>query len=176
MRRMWTEDAQAALADRISKRLSGRPVSRAIGDMEVGRIEAVLGFALPPFLRRLYSQVGDGGFGPGLDVAIPGYDAGLLWPLSRSASVYGASQMSSEDLPAWPRQMLPVATLGGDYDVAVDCLGPDHPVLVWDADLGSDDAWVVLADCMERWMADWLNGRKRGLEEMPVWTGWRDRA
>jgi hypothetical protein len=54
---------------------------------------------------------------------------------------------------------LPIGTRGGDYDLAIDCRVPEHAVLVWDADiadLGSDDAWVVLAECLEQWMADWL--------------------
>jgi hypothetical protein len=78
---MWTDAARAGLIDRISERLSeaaGRP--RTISAAEVEQIESELGFPLPPFLRRLYLHVGDGGFGPGLDVAIPGYPAGCYGP------------------------------------------------------------------------------------------------
>jgi hypothetical protein len=31
---------------------------------EVDAAEATLGFAIPPLLRRLYTEVGNGGFGP----------------------------------------------------------------------------------------------------------------
>ncbi len=172
---MWTDPAQAALIARISERLSktsrrAYPTSVA----EIERIERRLGLMFPPFLRRLYMQVGDGGFGPGLDVEIPGYPAGLLWSLSRVADAYEHSLTPLAEFPSWPRQLLPIATLGGDLDVAVDCSDPDHPVLALDADradLGSGGVWVVLANCVEQWMADWLDGNRRPFDELPIWHG-----
>lgn len=34
-------------------------------DVELEESKALLGFSLPPFVRRVYTQVGNGGFGPG---------------------------------------------------------------------------------------------------------------
>lgn len=34
-------------------------------DEEIAESEELLGFTLPPFVRRVYTQVGNGGFGPG---------------------------------------------------------------------------------------------------------------
>src|SRR5437588_8306477 len=39
----------------------------------VGSAEQALGFALPPVLRRIYLEVGNGGFGPGYGlIGVPG--------------------------------------------------------------------------------------------------------
>ena len=53
----------------------------AAGPQELDRVEASLGLALPPTLRRVYGEVANGGFGPGY---------GLV-PIERMAAEYEGS-------------------------------------------------------------------------------------
>lgn len=158
---MSVEDTRATLVARLRARLAVEGIERSpvgIHDIELAEME--LGYALPSFLRMLYATVTDGGFGPGLDVAIPRYPAGQLWPLRRVVETYAANLKPMTGFEPWPERLLPIATLGGDADVAVACQGGAPVVLMWDADLAHDrpgDAWVVLANSLEEWFGDWLS-------------------
>ncbi len=55
------EDLLAALLESCGDRLWHPPLTIS----EIQDVERRLGFLLPPFLRRLYSEVANGGFGPG---------------------------------------------------------------------------------------------------------------
>jgi len=149
-----------------------------VGPAELERAERELGFPLPQFLRRLLAEVGDGGFGPGLDVAIPGYPAGLLYPLSRVVDVYRLNRQApaEESLMPWPEGVLEIMSLGGFSTIAVDCRDPRGQVLALEDDVAEvrpSEAWTIEAESLEQWFADWLTGRLR--TSRSHWLDWQTR-
>jgi hypothetical protein len=115
--------------------------------------EARLGFALPPPLRQLYAEVGDGGFGPGggllsLKVVVERY-------LELVADAPGSKGQT------WPAKLLPFTAT----DPGHDCIDVESGAIVfWDeealADGDSDAIWkrsfkpdaTSLAAWLERWV------------------------
>lgn len=137
---------------------------------DVAGAEATLGFALPPLLKRLYLEVGNGGFGPGFGIlGLPPdgwtddkrFNLICLWQTNRDLP---------DDWPAgrwhWPETLLPIAYHG---DVAYACLDlsrPGCPVLEydpsnldWDEDdypLDEEECFEPVADSLAQWLVDWL--------------------
>src|SRR5258708_6812995 len=82
-------------------------------EAEVNAAEAELGFSIPPLLRRLYTEVGNGGFGPnyGLE-GVP-----TLPPTPGTADIVALYQQYSEPLPEspahqWPYGLVPLISGG----------------------------------------------------------------
>ena len=115
--------------------------------------EEALDFTLPIALRRVYSEVADGGFGPG---------QGLL-SLQAAADLYRQLR-TSEVLPRgaeWPEGLLPVV----DHDPSLDCVEcATGRVLNWDpeelAERSSPQrfrrSFVELAPSVEAWLKEWV--------------------
>lgn len=129
----------------------------------VDAAEAALGFALPPLLRRLYTDVGNGGFGPVY---------GLI-PLSAESFAGDRPREADFDLvgqyrwllgqtperlagTGWRPGLVPAFYCGCTVFEFVDCLAPGGPVVP--LDLGSDmdplPPIPSLADRLGRWLAD----------------------
>ena len=53
------------LLRRVRERAAAQKPAPPASEAELARAEESLGFPLPPLLRRLYAEIGDGGFGPG---------------------------------------------------------------------------------------------------------------
>ena len=118
--------------------------------------EARLGFSLPPLLRRLYSEVANGGFGPG----------GGLLPIDEAVAAY--AEMTREPyLPKaspWPAGLLPLV----DHEPGYDCVeAPTGRVVGWDPDglteRSGEKSWrksfTELAPSLEAWLGEWLERR-----------------
>jgi len=127
---------------------------------EVDRAEVELGFSFPPLLRRLLTEVGDGGFGPGYGiVGIAGWDESG----AHLVELYRDFRDDADGTPAdgWPEGLLPLVHNGcGDY-ACVDVLSPGSPIV--GADLGGADvddllahALVPVAPTLEAWLEEWL--------------------
>jgi SMI1 / KNR4 family (SUKH-1) len=124
----------------------------------LARAETSLGFALPPFLRRVYLEVADGGFGPG--VGLLGIDAAV--------AAYGRLRDGGE-LPrgrTWPDQLLPVVERDpGNY--CVDAATTDGRVVDWDPEeLGEFSGEKAFArsfseeaPSVEAWLRAWVGGK-----------------
>ena len=120
--------------------------------------EARLGFSLPPLLRALYTQIGDGGYGPGrgLEVLAEGE-----WSLV--AHVEAVRQCDWPDWPGWPGQFIPLIAWGCLYVSWVDCSAPPYSVWFDDTDCdvvgaARDDYFYLQADSLECWLSAWLDG------------------
>jgi SMI1 / KNR4 family (SUKH-1) len=128
---------------------------------DVARAEALLGLTLPLLLARIYTEVADGGFGPG---------AGLL-PLLESPGSHGRSMVGEHESVCeasehgygapWPTHLLPIASWSDGAVAAVDTRNEPHPV--WEIDLAdledTDDApWTgpASAPSLEAWLRRWL--------------------
>jgi hypothetical protein len=133
-------------------------------------VEAQLGFRLPALLRRLYTEVGNGGFGPvfgllPLSVAslgegrTPEVEFELAGDYARLVRRYAGNLEHS-----WPSALVPVFYCGCTVFEFVDCRDPDGPV-VW-FDEASEELAVLFngermpIPSLERRLELWLEGRK----------------
>jgi len=140
--------------------------------------ERILGFPLPPLLRALYTQLANGGFGPGAGIrgAIDGYGEGTfangndetvvkfhrceneLVDLNRYANEWKQqSRQHTLDLPSdvWPRQLLPICDLGCVQEVCLDHEG--HMFILGSS---SRDFVYTLSGqeiSFEQWLLRWLD-------------------
>jgi hypothetical protein len=135
------------------------PASSALVD----RVEAELGFSLPALHRRVYSEVGDGGFGP---------HGGLLG-IQAAAAAY-ARMRAGTGLPrgrTWPERLLPVVAVDVGFD-CVDCSSADGPVVAWDpeelGEFSGEKAWTrsfsQVAPSVEAWLTEWVGGKTQAEE------------
>ena len=130
---------------------------------EVDAAEAALGFPIPLLLRRLYTEVGNGGFGPGYGLeGVP-----TIPPTSGEADIvalYEQYSGPSAEYPAvrWPQGLVPLISGGCLYMECVNFLRPPHAVAMFDGN-DCDPARPVieslkpvaasLAGRLEMWLA-----------------------
>ena len=132
--------------------------------------EALLGFPLPPLVRALYTEIGNGGWGPGY---------GLLRLLDGDSG----DRMDDEDSlvswarwhrrysphrpgePGWPEGVVPLVEWGCHYTSCVDCLDPACPVYFYDNDvvasrggISPPDYLYPQAGSLAGWLSAWLDG------------------
>jgi hypothetical protein len=135
--------------------------------------ERQLGFSLPGLLVAIYTNVADGGFGPGSDVPIPGYNVGRLYSIERLVQIYTQNRTPPAGSPyrAWPEGVVPMLTWGGFAEAAIDCLDRDAPVLRYDSDVDAVEpemAWKIDAPNLATWWTRWLQGSFE--EPTEVWN------
>ena len=119
---------------------------------KVAEVEKKLGFGLPELLRRLYTEIADGGFGPGYGlVGIEG-DRNSYLGSDLAANYDNYMRESSTEFGApWQPRLLPILTWGCGILSCVDCADPEFPVYFLDpgmhclADPGIE-ATLTLAD------------------------------
>lgn len=144
-----------ALAAELQTPAERPPVVPAL-PAAVDRAEGELGFPLPADLRRLYLEVGDGGFGP---------SAGLL-SIGAVAARYRSLAAEVPRTQRWPDRLLPLVD-DGSVIVALDASSEAGPVRSWDPDgLGErsgDAAWrrsfEDVAPSLAAWLEGWLGAR-----------------
>jgi hypothetical protein len=165
-----TEDL-ARYAALIARLRQGRPewlVGYApVSEATVRAAEQRMGYRLPPFLRWLYTQVGNGGFGPGKGFTLMGIDGGTA---SRSRWFPGYDA----DDPARPRTLEDVVPRGGPEHEE----GWDLPAEVEQALLRHPYDYVVFPCGTSRMATVEISTPSGGLEwwEMDLRTGrifWR---
>jgi SMI1 / KNR4 family (SUKH-1) len=94
-----------------------RPASSRL----VQSTEKRLGFRLPKLLQRIYTQVGNGGFGP--FYGFVGLEGGARLDGKTLVSLYEylTNLESENEIWKWPDRLLPVCSFGcGDW-VCIDC-------------------------------------------------------
>lgn len=171
--------AAASLVERLRAKAREAGAPGPVGLDAVRAAERELGFALPPLLRTVYSEISDGGFGPGQEVRLPGYTAAVLYRLDRAVAVYREERAPADpqDDPygmLWPEGVLPLLYWGCSGYAAVDCRDPDGPVLMFEEDGAAGHAWTIDAVDLTAWWRRWLDGETADTRG-PVWTGWRGR-
>ena len=125
--------------------------------------ESALGIALPPFLRRVYGEIADGGFGPGV---------GLL-PIERAVAAYRRMR-AGDELPrgrAWPDGLLPVVERDPGFH-CVDVSTEAGRVIDWDPEGLSEHSgeatfartFTEEAPSVEAWLGTWVGGRTQAEE------------
>ncbi len=142
------------------------PVS--ISDFEAAEKE--LGFQLPPLLRDIYTQVGNGGFGPGYgflkllsldqdkstaaftgedDSIVEVYQEHLLWNSRR--------KLRKNSLDYWPHGVINLCNWGCNIYSCLDCTKPETPVLLFDPNQDrKKDIWTIESESFYDWLMNWL--------------------
>jgi len=126
-------------------------------------VEAALGRALPSFLRRVYGEIADGGFGPGV---------GLL-SLAAALAAYERMRTGAE-LPrgrAWADGLLPVVERDPGF-YCVDTTTDAGRVVDWDpeelGEFSGESAFARSfseeAPSAEAWLGAWVGGRTQAEE------------
>ncbi|MGH3712882.1 MAG: SMI1/KNR4 family protein, partial [Micromonosporaceae bacterium] len=152
-----------------------------LGQAEIDRAEALLGFNLHPLLVAIYRDVANGGFGPGYQlfslVNGPTNEQAVDCYLGKRSSGAGTEW-------AWPEGVLPVLTWGCGMYACVDCRSDLGTVLLFEPNPGDPDAaWYVEAPSLEAWFdgyvnrTGWWDKLEDGEEpDMPVWPHAKERA
>ncbi|MEV5210412.1 hypothetical protein AB0K35_23355 [Micromonospora sp. NPDC053740] len=126
----------------------------------VNDAERVLGYPLPPLLRRIYVEVANGGFGPVLGVA-----GGCTDDLGRTA----VDRLH----PREPAGLLPIAYWGCAIYSYVDCAG--QRAVMWGFDPNSglgEHSFYPEGISLVDWLDGWLNGSLEPPHLDPVRTSW----
>jgi hypothetical protein len=118
-------------------------------------VQSGLGMPLPGFLRRLYLEVADGGFGPGTGLL----SADELLAAHRELRSSPPSEAEDDE---WPDHLLPLATITDSPFCCLDSssgriLESDYDEIELDDDVGYRLALREIAPSLEAWLADWLD-------------------
>lgn len=135
------------------------PVSAA----QLESAEKQIGFQLPPLIREIYLQVGNGGFGP--DYGIIGLEGGHLSFKRHLVKSYFDFQsvesylLSAGDYPeylewTWEKSYLAYNHRGCNIHTVVDCASPHLQIYLLDDFTLKPDP----AQTLHQWWLDWLNG------------------
>jgi len=104
---------------------SGSPSTLAPAtERQVKAAEKRLGFSLPVFLRRLYLEIGNGGFGPGYGL-IPVAKGGKGDVFGKTIVEVHKAFTNPENELIIPDNMLPVLTWGCGIYTIIDCSDPN---------------------------------------------------
>ena len=146
------------------------PATRA----QLEATEASLDFPLPAFLRRVYTEIGNGGFGPG---------CGLIGVLGGTTDEHGNSALdlydsfsasnSDDDTWRWPDRLIPICHWVGSVYSCVDSRDPDGAIICFD--LTDYEPGGALKNLMapqypsiESWLRDWAAGLDLWQEMYPL--------
>lgn len=197
----WSRDGRRLYARGSPEYLSARaagltdrlpPLSPAPPEA-VERAEAVIGARLPPLLRRLYLQVGNGGFGPAYGVL--GVDGGHPDDYKRTAvDLFADPDGHGYWQGPTGAVLLPICHWGCAIYSLVDCASDDGRMWAWDPNPTPPDEIehalfpeeITIADWLARWVDLRLNqpcvvqdpesGQWRGATdaEWALWTAEMD--
>lgn len=126
--------------------------------------EVKLGFELPPLLKLLYLEFGNGGFGPGYGLI--GMTGGVPDDAGKTApEIYLQFRSAVEEEPSfcWPHALLPICHWGCAIVSCVRCDECDYPMYIFDPNSHSDesswnDALFKEAAAFESWITAWAKG------------------
>jgi hypothetical protein len=137
----------------IRERIGPLKIRGPLPKARVERCENELGFPLPPFLRRLYLEVGDGGFGPGCGLI--GIDHSEHEGDETMAISYGeAVEWEGWPQGEWPRKLLFCWDWGCAMWSCVDAATADEEIVHHD----SSDGLRTTTYTIRTLLAAWLDG------------------
>ncbi|TSD87110.1 SMI1/KNR4 family protein [Mycobacterium sp. KBS0706] len=130
---------------------------------DVADDERQLGFPLPPLLKRIYSELANGGFGPGygligLTNGIPD-DTGKTGP-----AIYRMFRDGDPEDPrwTWPEGLLPICHWGCAILSCIDCADPNFRMRIFDPNEHRDEDWADAffeeSPSFEEWIGAWASG------------------
>lgn len=141
------------------------PVSQAT----LEAFEQEFGFRLPPFVRRLYTEVADGNFGPCWGINPLRQPPNIDWqdePLSVEGWYRYDRQWRAKDEPPdyWPYVAEPsirLCEVGCNIQICVDCSTEQGRVFMDDPNLNREwkECIIPVADTVQEWLARWLDDK-----------------
>jgi hypothetical protein len=146
----------AAIRRRLQAKITdmGRASSSGLspGDsVEIANDEKRLGFPLPPLMKRIYVEIGNGGFGPGygligLTNGVPD-DSGNTAP-----DIYGQLRGADRDDPnwRWPQALLPICHWGCAILSCVDCTDSSFRMRIFDPNPTFPTGALILEFCRRK--------------------------
>lgn len=146
----------------------GQKASSTVTVEEVAQAEMQLGFELPSFLRRVYLEVGNGGFGPGyglfpLNTHHPATDSLVTAYLSmRSMSQKDIDEhwANEEVKPSlWPERVLMLCDWGCNMYSSLDCASADLLIYRMDSNMNFMVECAIEAPSLQHWLEAWLEGK-----------------
>jgi hypothetical protein len=160
-----------ALIDRLRERIRSEPTVDMVvcppdrprpplGQQALSDAEARLGFPLPPLIWDLYTQVADGGFGPGYGVIEL---AGSPYSLVEIHGRRDEERAGSPGGERWPERVVEFVNWGCLYFSAIDCSRPRCPVFFFNPELAIGEVTPTAClfpevDSLEEWLSAWLDG------------------
>ena len=144
---------------------------------ELAEAEGQLGFCLPVLLRRMYTEVSNGAWGP--EYGANGLIGGARADLDRGVVAWYLSSRDSgpdpEDpgWPGWPEGLVAICHWGCAIWSCVDCSSQDGRVIRFDPNdyIGGEGAswsgaWTEERPTLAEFLADWLQGRLAFMPEV----------
>ncbi|HEX2914719.1 MAG TPA: SMI1/KNR4 family protein [Chloroflexia bacterium] len=141
-----------------------KPLPKPVTQDELQSAEQKLEFKLPALLRELYTEVANGGFGPGiLGLTGNGWRDGFIEGQTAVETYLQERDFFAKygDKQKWDRllkSLLPIGYGGCHYIYLLDCRVEEGSILCW-ASNGLDDkeGWEVLAPNLRIWLENWLD-------------------
>jgi hypothetical protein len=142
-------------------------VNPPVSQEELAKAESMLGFELPFLLKRIYLEVGDGGFGLAYGLFKLSDERNKHRLETIVQSYLGMRSMTQEDIDAewenedekpilWPEKLLMICDWGCNIYSHVDCASPECRVLRSDSNI-SLSQFALESPSLYQWLEDWLN-------------------
>jgi hypothetical protein len=166
------DETIANLVEQLKRKLAEDSLEGAYADQyppisldRVVAAEQTLGFGLPQLLQILYTEVGNGGFGP-YD-GIVGLEGGWATNEGEGETLLELYQHYQLEFPFfsqwhWPSALLPICEDGYGV-VCLDCSQPQSPVISFQVELPNSKGigWELKlrqeAPSFQIWLEDWIN-------------------
>lgn len=158
----------AAIRSRLHAKitdLSGatHSVLRPSDPVEVANDERRLGFKVPPLMKRIYMEIGNGGFRPGYGLI--GLTNGVPDDTGRTGPANYDEFCCTHPIDPnwkWPNGLLPICHWGCAILSCVDCADSRFRMRIFDPNvhLGDDwtDSFFEEAEGFETWINNWASG------------------
>ncbi len=134
-------------------------VNPPISEVAVGDTECALGFPIPAQLRLLYTEIGNGGFGP--RSGFYGLNSGTEhFPNESVVYLYTLFRQGDSEDPSfyWPYRLLPILDWGCEIRSCVDCSTPSLPIIRHDPNVPGTEQFRRENLDLETWLQAWLDG------------------
>lgn len=148
-----TIQSMSTLIDRIKVRTAtgkDAPKYSPVTNAAILKTESALGFPIPPLLKQIYTEIGDGGFGPGYGIISTngGYE-----PYQENlVELYKSVQQGSQYLRLqWRPKLLPFCEWGCNIFTCVDCTDY-NAVLYQSEECAAKKLKYRLEDFFEMWL------------------------
>jgi hypothetical protein len=162
---MTDDEIVDALRARI---VQGRPVDppgrswapRPASAEVIAEAERMVGFALPPLLRRVYGEVANGGVGPFAGIQGLGTEGYMVADYVESQSARRVPD--PDEPPELPARVLFFCDFGCAQWALLDCRHPEGQMWWWE----SGDRWKLDLSLRE-WLCAWLEDRLDTVMDAP---------
>ena len=135
--------------------------------VDVAAAEESLGFPIPPLLRRLYTEVGNGNWGPayglyGIPAATDGPDPHGNDMVGMYLSCVAPEHALEDPTVKWPRGLVTLLELGCVSSEVCDFLQPPYPVFLlngdaWEPNQPVAECLTPVAASLEERLEAWLS-------------------